>query len=277
MGLSICPVSWLGSSKSVLLTSMLWLISHMQAVPRTREGSQVVLIPELLLRLAARAPCGAERLIFAPVARSASMAALEAGQFLWVNADNDDRNELRIIPRSASGAFCWHHSNTTMPRQAVFAARWVRLQATTGSESIDQAGSNIHNERGNDLEAQRHASSTTILDSGQHGFARAGHGGNWHHSGDQGNRRLEGRGARKRSGSLPQRSGLWRRALECETGTDAGARSINLGYHFPTAIQSIKRPYRPEFPTVQQSCPSGGDDGVHPHRDLAALQRGAGQ
>jgi len=57
----------------------------------------VVLIPELLLRLAARAPCGAERLIFAPVARSASMAALEAGQFLWVNADNDDRSELRII------------------------------------------------------------------------------------------------------------------------------------------------------------------------------------
>jgi len=57
----------------------------------------VVLIPELLLRLAARAPCGAERLIFAPVVRSASMAPLEAGQFLWVSTDREDWKELRII------------------------------------------------------------------------------------------------------------------------------------------------------------------------------------
>ncbi len=57
----------------------------------------MVVIPELLLRLAARAPCGAERLIFAPVVRSASMAALEAGQFLWVSADREDWKELRII------------------------------------------------------------------------------------------------------------------------------------------------------------------------------------
>jgi len=57
----------------------------------------VVLIPELLLRLAARAPCGAERLIFAPVVRSSFTAALEAGQFLWVSADREDWKELRII------------------------------------------------------------------------------------------------------------------------------------------------------------------------------------
>jgi len=57
----------------------------------------LMVIPALTLRLGMRAPRGAEWLIFAPVARSASTVPLEAGQFLWVSADQDDRRELRII------------------------------------------------------------------------------------------------------------------------------------------------------------------------------------
>jgi len=56
-----------------------------------------MVIPSLTLRPAMRAPRGAERLIFAPVDRSVSTAPLEAGQFLWVSEDQDDRRELRII------------------------------------------------------------------------------------------------------------------------------------------------------------------------------------
>ncbi len=56
-----------------------------------------MVIPALTLRLVASAPRGAERLIIAPVDRSSFMAPLKAGQFLLVNADNDDRSELRII------------------------------------------------------------------------------------------------------------------------------------------------------------------------------------
>jgi len=56
-----------------------------------------MVIPALTLRLVARAPRGAERLVFAPVDRSAFTAPLKAGQFLWVSADRKDWKELRVI------------------------------------------------------------------------------------------------------------------------------------------------------------------------------------
>jgi len=56
-----------------------------------------MVIPALTLRLVARVPRGAERLVFAPVDRSSFTAPLKAGQFLWVSADREDWKELRII------------------------------------------------------------------------------------------------------------------------------------------------------------------------------------
>jgi len=70
----------------------------MQAGIGNPEGAHVrMVIPALTLRLVARAPRGAERLVFAPVDRSSFTAPLKAGQFLWVSVDREDWKELRII------------------------------------------------------------------------------------------------------------------------------------------------------------------------------------
>ncbi len=98
-GLSIYPVSWTeGMPERTPYLNAMAEIAQRKHGTGNLEGAHVrTVIPVLTLRLVVRAPCGAERLVFAPVDRSAFTAPLKAGQFLWVSADREDWKELRII------------------------------------------------------------------------------------------------------------------------------------------------------------------------------------